>query len=185
LALAACQQSETAENRAQNSAAPAANAPAPSAEAPQNLLVRDQAGQAAPTAAFVDPAGKKVTLADFRGKPVLVNLWATWCAPCKAEMPQLDALAAKMPGLVVLTVSQDRGEESKKAVDAFFAEKKFAKLQAWRDPENALTDAFMVESLPMTILYDAQGKEVWRLIGPEEWAGENAMKLVGEATAKG
>jgi thiol-disulfide isomerase/thioredoxin len=184
LMLAGCQQAETNTQQvnAAESAAPAGNA---AAALPENLLIRDEAGKAAPGAAFLDPEGKKVTLADFKGKPLLLNLWATWCAPCKAEMPQLDTLAAQNPGLQVLTVSQDRGEEAKKAVGAFFATSKFAQLKPYLDPETALTDAFAVESLPMTILYDANGKEVWRLIGPEEWTGKVAAGLIGEAGKKG
>ncbi|MEO5867292.1 MAG: redoxin family protein [Sphingomonas sp.] len=95
-----------------NAATPQATAsdsspPAPSGaskEGPAGKLDRSHKGEAAQTAAFIDPAGKPVTLAAFKGKPVLVNMWATWCGPCVAEMPKLDQVAAHM---TVVAVSQD------------------------------------------------------------------------------
>ena len=157
--------------------------PAPGAEAPQpsNLLERSQAGKRAPATAFLDAKGGRTTLAKFRGKPLLLNLWATWCAPCLAEMPQLDTLAGREKALQVVTVSQDRGEDGKQLVQAFFAKKRFAHLQPYRDPENAFSDAFSIQSLPTTILFDSAGKEVWRLIGPEDWTGQKAAVLLDEA----
>lgn len=150
-------------------------------EAPAQLLDRSQVGKPAPNASFLKPDGSKVSLADFRGKPVLLNLWATWCAPCVTEMPLLDTLAGQKKDVQVLTVSQDKAEDGKK-VHAFFAEKKFAHLQPYLDPDSALMDAFIAQSLPTTVLFDKDGKEVWRLMGPEEWTGKKAAALIAEAS---
>ena len=96
-----------------------------------------QRGKAAPDVSFKAPDGKTVTLAAFKGKPVLVNLWATWCGPCVVEMPTLDALAAREKDrLVVLTISQDMQNLDK--IAPFFAEKGFKKLQPYTDQENNL-----------------------------------------------
>ena len=139
---------------------------------------RSHKGEATPAFKFQDGAGKPVTLVDFRGKPVLVNLWATWCAPCVREMPTLDALAAReKASLHVLTVSQDM-EPAK--VQPFLTTRKLSNLVAYRDPDLQFSTGMGV-SLPTTILYDASGKEVWRVTGGMDWAGADAAKLIGEA----
>ena len=142
-------------------------------------LDRSHAGAPAPASAFENPEGGPATLADFRGKPLLVNLWATWCAPCIAEMPTLDALAAREDKLQVLVVSQDLDGQDK--VDAFFAERNFSTLQPYIDPQMGLMTALGVDTLPTTILYDAEGREVWRMTGIEDWQGARAAELIAEA----
>jgi thiol-disulfide isomerase/thioredoxin len=133
------------------------------------------AGTAAPDFAFENPAGKTVTLADYRGKPVLLNLWATWCAPCIKEMPALDTLAAREAGrLQVIALSQDL-EPAK--VAPFWAKGGYKTLQPSLDPKIAFSTG-LAANLPTTILYDAQGREVWRVAGAVEWDGpEAALKL--------
>ena len=144
-------------------------------------LDRSHAGSAAPKLLFQDPAGEPASLADFKGKPVLLNLWATWCAPCVAEMPTLDALAARDQDIEVLTVSQDFDGQDK--VDAFFDERNFKMLEPYVDPELSLMTQLKVSTLPTTILYDAEGREVWRMTGMEDWQGERAASLIAEAKA--
>jgi thiol-disulfide isomerase/thioredoxin len=159
-------------------------APAPQAEAAKAGTVdRSRAGTAAPGTRFEDPDGEKVTLADFRGKPVLLNLWATWCAPCVKELPTLDALQTREgERLKVLTVSQDM--EGRAKVEAFLAKRTYRTLEAWLDPEMALMSDLGVSSLPTTILYDAQGREVWRVAGDKDWAGPEAAALLSPAAAR-
>ncbi|MBA1375823.1 TlpA family protein disulfide reductase [Sphingomonas ursincola] len=141
-----------------------------------------QRGKAAPDVSFKDPDGKTVTLAAFKGKPVLVNLWATWCGPCVVEMPTLDALAAREKDrLVVLTVSQDMQDLDK--IAPFFAEKGFKNLQPYTDQENNLGFSYQTGVMPTTVLYDAQGKEVWRMIGGMDWNGTRASALMEETLA--
>ncbi|MCE7795584.1 TlpA family protein disulfide reductase [Sphingobium sufflavum] len=141
-------------------------------------LDRSHAGADLPDLIFTDPAGKDVTLDSFRGRPVLVNLWATWCGPCVAEMPMLDRLAAqyKGKGLAVLTVSQDTGEAG--AITAFFARNKLPHLAAWRDPENGLGFHYATGVLPTTVLYDREGKEVVRVVGAKDWSDAEGRELI-------
>ena len=127
-----------------------------------------------------DPAGKKLRLPDLKGTPVLLNLWATWCAPCVTEMPLLDTLAGDTQGkLRLVTVSQDMQGAEK--VQPFFAEKKFAHLEPWLDPENDLVFHYGGNNLPLSVLYDAQGREVWRVAGDLDWASKAVRANVAEA----
>jgi thiol-disulfide isomerase/thioredoxin len=141
-------------------------------------LVRDHKGEAAPAAGFTGPDGKPLTIASFVGKPVLLNLWATWCGPCKAEMPTLDKVAGE--GKVqVLTVSQDL--DGKAAVDPYLAKSGLKTVKGYTDKELHMSAAFGNPSLPTTILYDSSGKEVWRMIGGMDWTSPTARDLLAEA----
>jgi thiol-disulfide isomerase/thioredoxin len=143
-----------------------------------------QRGSAMVDTPFKDPDGNEVSLSDFIGKPVLVNIWATWCAPCVVEMPMLDELAAREKDrLKVLVVSQDiQGAEK---VDPFFAKADFNELEAYTDQENGLSFGFGSGLMPTTVLYDASGKEVWRVIGAMDWDGARAAMLMEETLAEG
>ena len=146
---------------------------------PTGRLDRSKAGTPAPSVTFQDPDGQSTTLADFGGKPLLVNLWATWCGPCITEMPTLDALAARDNHVQVLAVSQDL--DGRQKVDAFFNKQGYSKLEPYLDPEMALMMELKVDTLPTTILYDAEGKEVWRMTGMEDWQAKRAGDLLKEA----
>lgn len=148
---------------------------------------RSKAGTPAPSVAFDNPEGGKTTLQDFAGRPLLVNLWATWCAPCVAEMPTLDALAAQSDsegdkGLAVLTISQD--VQGQAAIKPFFAKHALPHLRGWTDPENKLGLGYATGVLPTTVLYDAKGKEVARVVGAMDWTGPEARALIAAAQGK-
>lgn len=169
LLLAGCDRAAEAPAQPVAAASPAAGA-----------VVRQFAGTPLPAIALADPAGRELDLGEVEG-PVLLNLWATWCAPCVKEMPQLDALAGDLEGEVrVVTVSQDlRGAE---VVEPFFARGGYSRLEPWLDPETRLSAAFTPEGvLPLTILFDASGKEVWRVTGGYEWDSPEASALVRDA----
>ena len=135
-----------------------------------------------PEFTLADPDGKTLRSADLRGQPVLVNLWATWCAPCVKEMPLLDEVAADYAGkLKVVTINEDLGDKAK--VMAFFAEKGLPNLTRWMDGDGSLIGAFASESLPVTVLYDAEGKEVWRVVGDMDWAAEEQRAAIDAAIA--
>jgi thiol-disulfide isomerase/thioredoxin len=135
------------------------------------------AGKDAPAIPFGGPKGGPATLAAFRGKPLLVNLWATWCGPCVREMPALDALAQReRERLKIIVVSQDL--EGEKKVTPFFAEHKFVTLEPYLDTKNVLMTALETDTLPTTIFYDAKGKEQWRVTGAMDWSGERAKTLI-------
>ena len=177
LALGGCDRQKAPEPQGE---APAAQAAA--ADYPTGRLDRSHAGTAAPNVIFEDPMGRPVNLSVFRGRPVLVNLWATWCAPCVVEMPSLDALAAREgDALEVLALSQDFGGRDK--VTGFFRTHGFAELEPYLDSEMRFMTALGIDTLPTTILYDAEGREVWRMTGLADWEGERAARLLTEAEA--
>ncbi|MEO9599561.1 TlpA disulfide reductase family protein [Parasphingorhabdus sp.] len=138
-----------------------------------------QRGTAMIDTPFQAPDGSSVRLSNFTGQPLLVNIWATWCAPCVVEMPMLDTLAAREKDrLKVLVVSQDiQGTEK---VAPFFERRDFKELEPYVDPENGLSFGFGSGLMPTTVLYDAQGKEVWRVIGAMDWDGAKAAALLEE-----
>lgn len=131
-------------------------------------------GSSAPQVEFVDASGKPLDLRNWRGKVIVLNLWATWCGPCVREMPSLEQLALKLPNekFVVLAVSQDRGGA---AVAKPFADRlRLKELKIFFDPLNRLKRAFGVVGLPTTFLIDEEGYVRAQLQGPAEW-GEPAM----------
>ena len=129
-----------------------------------------------------DPEGQTLNTGALQGQPVLVNLWATWCAPCVKEMPLLDELASDYEGRMrVVTISQDMGGADK--VAAFFERGGYTMLEPWHDPENELGFALGDTVLPTTVLYDASGQEVWRVRGDIDWSGEEARTAIDAALA--
>ena len=158
-------------------AQPAASA-SPAGEL-SGVLDRSHKGSDLPDFSFADPSGKQVRLAALKGKPLLINLWATWCGPCVIEMPMLDKLAAERAGkLKVLTVSQDLTNPQK--VAAFFTDRKLANLEPWLDPDNALAQHYQVGTLPTTIYYDTDGREVWRFTGGHDWGNAETAAMLAE-----
>ncbi|MBV7255535.1 TlpA family protein disulfide reductase [Pacificimonas sp. WHA3] len=127
-----------------------------------------RAGETAPDATLLRKSGGPAALTSFVGTPTLVNLWATWCAPCVAELPALNRLAAqKGYALNVVAVSQDIGGWEK--ISGFVARTEMDRLTVLTDEDAALSRAYGAVGLPLTIMYDEGGRELWRVSGPREW----------------
>lgn len=135
----------------------------------------------APAISFADGKGKSLTLADFRGKVVVLNLWATWCTPCVAEMPMLDRLQQQLgdEGVEVLALSVDRG--GSKAVEEFYQRTGVKHLGIYVDPSMRVTTDIRAPGLPTTLIIDPEGTELGRVIGPMEWDSPEAIDLVRTA----
>jgi thiol-disulfide isomerase/thioredoxin len=155
--------------------APSQPQAAPSAVAAPKAgeIDRSHKGEPAPAVAFEGPDGKPITLAAFKGKPVLVNLWATWCAPCVAELPTLDALANS--GTLVVAIDQDT--DATRA--APFLKEKQVSLTPYRDPKLALSVAYAA-NLPTSVFYGADGRELWRVAGGRDWTSAESRALLSE-----
>jgi thiol-disulfide isomerase/thioredoxin len=137
-------------------------------DAPSNLIL-DEAPKPLPDIHFQDAAGKSLGLSDLRGKLVVLNLWATWCIPCRQEMLTLDRLQGQLggPGFAVVALSMDRAGTV--AVDPFFREVKIVHLARYLDAGGEAAGRLGVLGLPTTLLIDPKGRELGRLVGPAEW----------------
>ncbi len=136
------------------------------------------APQAVPELTFVDEAGATRRLQDWKGKVVLLNLWATWCAPCRKEMPALDrlqkALGSDAFEVVALSVDRTGIEGAKKFLEQINVEA----LKLYVDPTSRATSLLKAVGMPTTLLIDKEGRELGRLTGPAEWDGDDAKHLV-------
>ena len=141
-----------------------------------------------PDLAFTDASGKPVTLADFRGRTVLLNLWATWCVPCRKEMPALDALQAKLGGDAFQVVAVNIDTRNLDKPKAWLDEVGIKRLSYYADPSaktfQDLKAIGKALGMPTTLLIDPNGCELGILAGPAEWASEDAIKLIGAATGR-
>ena len=131
-----------------------------------------------PELRFVDGEGRPLTLADFRGKVILLNIWATWCIPCIAEMPTLDRLQAKLggPDFQVIVLAIDIG--GLPLVEKFYRALKLKALGIYVDKTARARVALGVAGIPTTLLIDRQGREIGRLAGPAEWDSKEAIKAI-------
>jgi thiol-disulfide isomerase/thioredoxin len=134
-----------------------------------------------PEVKFLDASAKERTLADWRGKVVLLNLWATWCLPCRKEMPALDRLQRELGSdqFQVVAVSVDR--TGLDGARKFLADTGAEALALYADPTARMGSTLRAAGLPATLLLDRQGREIGRLLGPAEWDGEDAKRLIGAA----
>ncbi|HXL98783.1 MAG TPA: TlpA disulfide reductase family protein [Rhizomicrobium sp.] len=144
-------------------------------------LVDNPNPQAMPEVAFADGVGGHQTLAAFKGRYVLLNLWATWCAPCVKELPALARLHAAVPGLSVVTVNAGRGSAGSTA--AFLKAHGAGTLPVYLDSNAALTRAFGAIGLPLSVLIDPQGREIAQATGPADWDDASAIAYFKALTA--
>lgn len=138
-------------------------------------LQPDKAPAAVPAVAFVDAGGGTHRLSDYRGRYLLLNLWATWCAPCVKELPALSGLKQAMAGQNFAVVAVDVGRDSSDDAAKFLKSHRAGSLAVYRDTNAAFLHAFGAYGLPMTVLIDPQGREVARAIGAVEWNDKAAI----------
>jgi thiol-disulfide isomerase/thioredoxin len=140
-----------------------------------------------PVAAGVEPFeaadGGQMTLADFQGRHVVLNFWATWCAPCREEMPTLSALQAAMGGDAFAVVTIATGRNDPVGMQQFFEEIGVDNLPLHRDPQQRLAREMGVLGLPITVILDPEGMEIARLQGDADWSSESAMAIVAALVA--
>ena len=132
-----------------------------------------------PAFSFSDEAGGEHSLAEYKGKVVLVNFWATWCPPCREEMPHLDTLEQELGGekFAVVTIATG-GSNSPRKVNAFFDKENLNALPRFYDAAAFASRAMGVLGLPVSVLIDKNGDEVGRMIGGAEWDSPEAKKLL-------
>jgi len=137
-----------------------------------------------PDIAFADGEGKPLKLSDWKGRVVLINLWATWCAPCRKEMPDLAKLQQELGSdqFEVVAISVDR--KGAEASSAFLTETGADAIKLYVEPTTKIVSELQSAGLPATILVDRQGRELGRLLGPAHWAAPEAFALVKAALAQ-
>jgi thiol-disulfide isomerase/thioredoxin len=151
-------------------------------------LTLSEIPRSVPDLSFRDGAGKPVRLADYRGRIVLLNLWATWCVPCRKEMPALDRLQAQVDGndFAVVAVNIDTGDPAKPR--RFWSEVGIKHLAYYDDPSTnvfqELKRVGRAVGLPTSLLIDRDGCELGYIAGPAEWSSEEAIRLVQAARAQ-
>lgn len=148
----------------------------------QNVAIHSNP-QPLPPLKFKNGAGKDLTLGDFRGKVLFLNLWATWCAPCRHEMPGIDKLQAELGGddFQVLAISIDRAGAKK--AQAFLDQIKADNLDLYIDKTTKISRKLRAFGLPISLIIDRKGREIARLAGPAEWASPDALALIRAAIA--
>lgn len=162
-------------------AAPAGPGSNPLSQGHVAAFVFRKAPETLPEIKFQDASGSDRTLADWRGKVVLLNLWATWCLPCRKEMPSLDRLQKEMGSdkFEVVAVSVDR--KGAAASKKFLDETQVERLGLYVDASTRMSSDLRVIGLPATLLLDTEGREIGRLLGPAEWDSEDAKRLIRAA----
>ncbi|NAZ37999.1 TlpA disulfide reductase family protein [Rubellimicrobium sp. CFH 75288] len=158
-------------------------------EGDMRKLALHDAPRPAGTSAFETETGAPMTLADLAGEVVVLNFWATWCAPCREEMPTLSALQAELGDEGVRVVTLATGRNDPAAMARFMAEVGAAEgpgaLPLWRDPNQALAREMGVLGLPVTVILDREGQEVARLQGDADWSSESAVAILRALAAEG
>ncbi len=128
--------------------------------------------------AFQTFDGAPLQLSDYEGQIVVLNFWATWCAPCRKEMPALDALQTEFGGPDFQVVTVATGRQAPQAITRFFDEEEITALPKHRDPQQALARDMAVLGLPITVVLDRDGQEIARLQGDAEWHSDSARAIV-------
>lgn len=157
--------------------------PTAAQEAPKNFIIH-QAPKPVAAISFADGQGQTRSLADFKGKVIVLNVWATWCIPCRKEMPALDRLQATLggPDFVVVPMSIDRGGLDK--VRKFYAEIGVSHLAKYIDTSGAAVRELGAVGIPATLIIDHAGNEVGRVVGPAEWDAPEIVELLKSVMAK-
>lgn len=132
----------------------------------------------APAISFADLSGNTVSLSEFAGKIILVNLWATWCEPCLREMPSLERMQSRLGDkITVLAISEDRG--GSKIVEPFIGKLGLKSIKTYLDPKSGVERAFEVQGLPTSFLIDREGRVLGRVEGAAEWDSPKLLETLG------
>ncbi len=137
------------------------------------------------TQTFTDPQGNEYRLADWNGKYVLLNFWATWCAPCRKEMPALNALQQEFGGDTFEVVTLATGRNTLPGIRRFFEEEEITDLPILLDPKQMVSRDMAVLGLPITVILDPEGREIARMRGDADWFSDSARSIIAALLPQG
>ena len=146
-----------------------------------SALTADPAPKPMPATSFLDAHNRPESLAQFKGRVVILNMWAIWCAPCVRELPALAHLQGALPGLTIVAVNE--GRETAADTTRFLKAHGADALHVYLDPDHAFLEALGVQGLPLSVLIDTRGMERARASGPAEWDDPAAVTWLREVTA--
>ncbi|WP_322002903.1 TlpA disulfide reductase family protein [Marinobacter alexandrii] len=152
----------------------------PESVGPQGFLIWEPPRNL-PELAFEDKDGNPLTLADFQSKVILLNIWATWCAPCREEMPTLDSLQAQLGGEQFEVIALSVDHAGIRVVEKFYQETGVQHLRKYIGPSTLATSKLGIEGVPTTLLIDHDGREIGRLVGAAEWDSSAMVDLMTRA----
>ena len=147
------------------------------------MVLHDQPREV-PEVSFTDIDGEPLTLASFEGRLVVLNFWATWCAPCRVEMPSLNALQQELGGESFAVVTIASGRNPIPAINRFFEDEGVTDLPVYLDPRQTMSRQMGVLGLPTTVVLNPEGQEIGRLRGDADWAGDDALSLLAALMAE-
>lgn len=142
------------------------------------IFISDPGMASMPPLLFQDPQGNTYNLTDFKGRYILLNLWATWCAPCVHEMPSLNSLQRKLGGqnFIVLAINEER--EGVTLAPLFYRQHGIRDLNAYIDKNGRAPFLLKADGLPLSVLVDPQGHEVGRVVGDTDWASDETISFL-------
>jgi thiol-disulfide isomerase/thioredoxin len=149
----------------------------------RKLVILDEPVQA-PDLPFTAADGSETTLAASDGRVRVVNFWATWCAPCRKEMPALDALALSRGGEDFAVMPIATGRNSPESIERFLSDSGVSALETGLDPKSGLASAMQVPGLPVTVILDRDGTEIARMLGGADWSSPSALAIVDYLIAR-
>ena len=152
---------------------------------PEAQIVFHETPVAVPGISFIDRQGGIVTMADFKGKVVVLNIWATWCVPCREEMPSLNNLQAIMGGEDFQVVALSIDETGFREIEYFYKQYEIRHLAIYLDEGQDLYDQLAVVAIPTSLIIDRQGLEIGRMIGAATWDSDRMIATLGEIIGKG
>ena len=142
---------------------------------PEAEIVYHETPRAVAAESFMDGRGGTLTMADFKGQVVVLNIWATWCLPCREEMPSLDRLQATLGGEEFQVVALSIDKTGLREIEYFFEDFDLDNLTIYRDEEQKLYDELGIIAIPTSLIIDREGREIGRMIGPATWDSEKML----------
>ena len=142
---------------------------------PEAVIVFHETPRAVAAESFMDGQGRMVTMADFKGRVIVLNIWATWCLPCIEEMPSLDNLQGVLGDEDFQVVALSFDKTGLREIEYFFAQNELENLTIYRDEAQKLFDQLAVVAIPTSLIIDRQGREIGRMVGPATWDSDRMI----------